>query len=598
MNGTLHLRLTHAARLIVWLIVAGTLACGSPESEPGGRGSPGVSEPAAGADGALFSNVAAETGLDFVHVNGMSGAYYFVEMMGAGCGFIDYDNDGDLDVYLLQGHPLAPGRAPDTTYVDRLYRNDLQVAPDGSRTLRFTDVTEGSRIRAGGYGFGVATGDYDNDGWIDLYVVNWGSNQLWRNNGDGTFSDVTKPSGTDDPRWSTGASFLDFDRDGWLDLVVVNYNSYTLQGDRPCFTQSGRRDYCGPDAYPFDQDRVFRNRGDGTFEDVTLEVGFTAAFGPALGVVAADFNMDGWPDVYVANDRNENQLWINRGGRRFEDQAVLAGAAVNADGLAEASMGVNAEDFDGAGGDDIFITHLNQESNTLYVNAGSSAGGILFEDRTRVSGLGASSLMYTAFGVAPLDYDNDGWLDLFIANGEVVIIPEQADRGDPLPLKQLNQLFRNLGQGRFQEVTPRTDGVFDRPDVGRGVAYGDVDNDGDTDLLVSNNNAAATLLRNEVGQRNAWLGLRLVGTAGRRDMLGARVAVVRSNGATLWRRVHTDGSYASAHDARLSVGLGDDGAYEEVRVYWPGGRVEAWEGLEVNRYHTLVEGQGRAVELR
>ncbi|MBI4512676.1 MAG: CRTAC1 family protein [Gemmatimonadetes bacterium] len=577
-------------RTIVSLALAAVLLrCGSPDSArpPSSSSAPGESR-GAPAGRPPFSDITADGGLDFVHTNGMSGRYYYVEMMGSGGALFDYDADGDLDVYAVQGHPL-PRDASQPPPTDRLYRSDFVLGADGARHPRFTDVTEESGIDARGYGMGVATGDYDNDGWTDLYVTNWGPNQLWRNNGDGTFTDVTRETGTDDPRWSAGAAFLDFDLDGWLDLVLVNYVAYTLQTDRPCYNPSGLRDYCGPETYAPERDRLFRNRGDGTFEDVTLRMGLTAAYGRALGVIAADFNLDGWPDIYVANDGQENQLWINRGGRRFEDMAVLAGAAVNAAGLPEASMGVNAADFDGDGDEDIFLTHLNRETNTLYVNLGDA----LFEDRTDPSGLGLPSYPFTGFGVAPLDYDNDGWLDLLIANGEVRMILEQAQRGVPLPLRQTNQLFRNVGRGRFQEVTPRNDPVFDLAEVSRGIAYGDVDNDGDTDVLVFNNNGPARLLRNDVGQEKPWLGLRLVGTRARRDMLGARVALIRSGAPTLWRRVHSDGSYASAHDPRVLFGLGERAAYEAVRVYWPGRKAETWEGLELNRYHTLAEGHGR-----
>ena len=458
--------------------------------------------------------------------------------------------------------------------------------------MHFTDVTSQTGLDATGYGMGAATGDYNNDGFVDLYVLNWGPNQLWRNNGDGTFTDVTRASGTDDPGWSTGASFLDFDRDGHLDLMLVNYDVYSLAADHACYATSGRRDYCGPDAYLPQKDRLFRNRGDGTFEDVTVRMGLTTAYGPALGVVTADFNDDGWMDVYVANDMQENQLWINQAGHRFVNQAVIAGAAVNGAGRAEASMGVTAADFDNDGDEDLFITHLTNETNTLYVNAGNA----MFDDRTRRAALGLPSRLFTGFGVAPLDFDNDGWLDLFVANGEVKIIPEQVERGEALSLRQRNQLFRNLGNGRFKETTPTGDGILDIAEVSRGVAYGDIDNDGDTDIVLFNNNGPTRLLRNEVGQQQSWLGLRLLGPEARRDMLGARVALLRTGAPTLWRRVHTDGSYSSAHDARVLLGLGEATAYDAVRVYWPNGSVETWNGLEVNRYHTLVEGQGKPVE--
>ncbi|MFQ5570046.1 MAG: CRTAC1 family protein, partial [Rhodothermales bacterium] len=535
----------------------------------------------------ILRDISEEVGLDFVHFNGMSGRKYFVEMTGAGGAFFDYDNDGDLDLYLVQGHPIgeATGSSEQADYRDRLYRNDL--IETGS--LHFTDVTDASRLQATGYGMGVATGDVNNDGLVDLYVTNWGGNQLWRNNGDGTFTDVTQPEVTNDVRWSTSAAFLDFDRDGWLDLMVVNYVAYSLDNEHPCYaTRSGRRDYCGPQSYEPEPDRLLRNRGDGTFEDVTLTMGMARAFGAGLGVVVADFNGDAWPDIYVANDGMENQLWINQQGQRFENQAVMSGTAVNMQGAPEASMGVVAADFDSDGDEDLFMTHLNGETNTFYANQGQG----LFEDRSRSLGLGQASWPYTAFGTGAIDYDLDGWLDLFIANGEVRIIPAQADLGDPLPLKQPNQLFRNQGGGRFEEVEGWGGAHTDLAEVSRGTAFGDVDNDGDTDVLLFNNQGPARLLRNEVGQAASWIGLYLVDEAGR-DAVGARASLVRSDGTTLWRRSHTDGSYCAAHDPRVRFGLGEDSTYEQIRVIWPDGAEEVRTGLETGTYHTLQKGRSQ-----
>ncbi|MFQ5708857.1 MAG: CRTAC1 family protein [bacterium] len=543
----------------------------------------------------ILTDVTTEVGIDFVYDNGMSGKMYFVEMMGGGGAMFDYDNDGDEDLYLAQGHLLDPAwPGPDaTTPGDRLYRNELEIRPDGTRALHFTDVTESSGLRATGYGMGVTTGDYNNDGWVDLYVLNWGDNQLWRNNGDGTFTDVTQESGTNDPNWSTAAAFLDFDRDGWLDLMIVNYVGYSFANDHPCYSPiSGGRDYCHPSSYPVAPDRLLRNRGDGTFENVTLATRVVSAYGPGLGIAVADFNGDGWPDIYVANDGRENLLWLNEEGRYFQNHAVISGTAVNNAGATEASMGVNAADFDGDGDIDLFMTHLTRETNTLYINYGMA----LFQDRTLTSGLAAASLPYTGFGTVDFDYDNDGWLDVFVANGHVGIIQEEAQRGDPFPLKQVNQFFRNLGQGRFEMISSTDDPVLGLEEVSRGAAMGDVDNDGDTDLLLVNNNGPARLLRNEVGQKQTWLGLRLVGAVTRRDMLGSRVALVRTDGSTLWRRVHVDGSYCSAHDPRVLFGLGKSGSYKAVRVYWTGGDVEEWTDLDIGQYHTLTQGTGKQLE--
>ena len=495
------------------------------------------SEPPAG--GVWFTDRAEESGIDFVHASGASGQLYVSEILGPGAALFDFDDDGDLDVYVVQGRMLGPGTAASALAggppVDRLYRNDLEVRRDGTRILRFTDVTAGSGLDGRGYGMGVAAGDVDNDGRVDLYRTALGPNQLFRNNGDGTFTDVTGQAGVGDPRWSVSASFVDLDRDGWLDLFVGNYLDHRLDAPQPeCFTRTGERDYCGPSAFASVPDRLYRNRGNGTFVDVTAAAGVAREHGAALGVAAFDADADGRTDVYVANDGEPNLLWMNRGDGTFTNGALLAGAALNDSGRTEGSMGVDAGDFDGDGDDDLFMTHLTRETNTLYVNDGLG----LFEDRTATIGLGAPSLAYTGFGTAWLDYDNDGWLDLLAVNGAVQASHQRfaggvrdapVRAGEPLPLHQPNQLFRNLGNGRFDEVTRRAGAVFELSEVSRGAAFGDIDNDGDVDVLVTNNAGRARLLINEVGNRHRWVGLRLVGGPGRRDMLGARVGVFRDD---------------------------------------------------------------------
>ncbi len=540
-------------------------------------------------------------GIDFVHFNGASGEFDISEMLGAGGALFDLDNDGDLDIYLVQGQMLGPGKTLDQALVpprgalpltDRLYRNDLEVHADGTRTLRFTDVTAASGLGVRTYGMGVATGDFDNDGWVDVYRTRLGPNQLFRNNGDGTFTDVSNQTGTGDPRWSVSASFVDVDRDGWLDLYVGNYLDHSVDDDLRCFTRTGERDYCGPRQYTPVPDRLYRNRRDGTFVDITAEAQMASEYGPALGVVAADVDGDGWADIYVANDGEPNQLWINQQDGRFRNSALLAGAALNSVGSAEGSMGVDAGDFDADGDDDLFLTHLVAETNTLYINDGSA----LFEDRTAMVGLGVPSLAYTGFGTAWFDFDNDGWLDLLVANGAVRPLEALVRATDPFPLGERNQLFRNLGTGRFEEVTGRAGAVFALSEVSRGAAFGDVDNDGDIDVLVTNNNGPVRLLINHVGQRNPWVGLRLVGGPGPRDMLGARVGVFRDKVPPLWRRARADGSYASANDPRVLVGLGEGATVSRIRVVWPSGRVEDWTDIAVGRWTTLKEGTGQRHE--
>ena len=449
----------------------------------------------------MFRDVAATSGLDFVHFNGMSGAHYFPEMMGAGGAVFDYDNDGDLDVYLVQGHMLGKDKTladalfppqDERPLLDRLYRNDCQTPAARCETLRFTDVTEASGLRADGYGMGVAAADIDNDGDIDLYVMNFGANQLWRNNGDGTFSDITASAGVDDPRWSVSASFVDIDADGLLDLYVGNYLKHDNSKQRVCRLAQRFDDYCGPLRGAGETDRLFHNHGNGVFKDISEASGITGAWGGALGISTADFDGDGRIDIYVANDGVANQLWINQGDRSFRDESLLAGVSVNKDGMAEASMGVDAADFDGDGDVDLFMTHLRQETNTLYVNDGQG----WFEDRSIAMGLASDSFTYTGFGTAWFDYDNDGWLDLLSVNGAVRKIEALLLADDPYPLHQINQLFENTGSGRYREVTRTAGPAFALSEVSRGAAFGDLDNDGDTDVVVTNNNGPVRLLEN------------------------------------------------------------------------------------------------------
>jgi hypothetical protein len=553
--------------------------------------------PNAPASGEWFVERAKETGLDFVHFNGMSGDVYYPEIMAPGVGLLDYDNDGDLDVYVVQGQMLGAGKTvtdatfpPRGTLRDHLFRNDLVVAADGKRTLRFVDVTEPSGIDIRSYGMGVAVGDFDNDGWADLYRTGLDRAVMLRNNGNGTFGDVTQKSGTDNRgRWSVPAAFVDYDRDGWLDLFVGNYLIYSLEADLDCLSVSGQPDYCPPNSYRAQPSRLFRNRGNGTFEDVTTKALTGGAYGPALGVSAADFDGDGWIDIYVGNDGQANQLWINQRNGTFKDAAFLSGSAVSGGGNAEASMGIDAGDFDNDGDEDLFITNWMAQMNVIYVNDGRGA----FEDRRGATGLGPPSLAKTGFGTAWFDYDNDSWLDLLAVNGSVAIIEAQERNKDPFPLKMPNQLYRNLGNGRFEDVSARAGKAFALSEVSRGAAFGDLDNDGDTDVAIGNAAGPLHLLMNEIGSRHHWLGLRLVGATTKRDMLGARVSILRANGSTLVRRARADGSYASANDPRVLVGLGSATEQLRVRVQWPDGTAEEWADVPIDRYTTLVQGTGK-----
>ncbi|HEX4965904.1 MAG TPA: CRTAC1 family protein [Thermoanaerobaculia bacterium] len=546
---------------------------------------------------APFVDRAAEWGLTFRYDTGSTGQLYYPEIVGGGAALFDYDNDGDLDVFLVQGTVLEPGKGaahPIASAGGRLFRNDLIVNGVRHDKPHFVDVTEASGIKASGYGMGVAAGDFDNDGWVDLYVLNFGSNQLWHNNGDGTFTDVTRAAGADDPRMSLSAAAADLDRDGWLDLYIADYVEFSIDHNVVCYAQSSRRDFCGPSSFPPTPDKLLRNRGNGTFEDLSQKSGIAAKAGRGMGVVAADFDGDGLPDVFVANDGMENFLWKNRGNLTFEEVALPAGVAVNADGKVQANMGIAAGDYDDDGDLDLFVTHLDGETNTLWVNL----GGGQFEDRTLQAGLGAPSLPFTGFGTAWIDYDNDGRQDLLAVDGAVRLIDAQAQRGDPFPYAQTHQMFHNVGGGRFTEVSREMGEPFQRAEVGRGAAFGDIDNDGDMDVLIVAANGPARLLVNEVGNRNPWLGLRLVGkppgAKGERDMLGALVEIVRKGAPALRRRAATDGSYASASDPRVLVGLGDAPEVTEVRVTWPDGKSEVFPPPPLRAYTKLLEGTGRA----
>jgi len=588
------------------LLAVGVLAdCSTDRREPGSDGSRGAGEtpasnPATGpgpdSQHDWFADRAGETGLQFVYFNGMSGEFYFPEMIPPGVGLLDYDSDGDLDVYLVQGQMLGAGKTLGRALFPpqgplplrgRLYRNDLQVHADGTRALHFADVTEQSGIDASGYGMGVATGDFDNDGCLDLYLTNLGRNQMFRNNCDGTFADVSKQSGTDDSGWGVSASFVDYDRDGWLDLYVGNYAQYDIKTDQKCTNMNGRRDYCSPSAYRAQRDRLYHNNRDGTFTDVAAKALVGGSFGPALGVVSADFNNDGWTDIYVANDGQENLLWMNQRDATFKNMGLLSGAALTADGKAEASMGVDAGDFDNDGDQDLVMTELTGQGINLYVNDGSG----VFEDQSARSELGSASLEYTGFGTAWFDFDNDSWLDILAVNGTIQALEGRSTHRFPYDQRML--LFRNLRNGRFEDVTDHAGAVFKLSQVARGAAFGDIDNDGDVDVLVGNLNAPVRLLINSIGSRNHWVGLRLVGERTPRDMLGAKVQIIRKNAPALWRRARTDGSYASANDPRVIVGLGDSTEAPGVRVVWPGGRTEKWSAVAIDRYTTLKEGSAR-----
>jgi enediyne biosynthesis protein E4 len=538
----------------------------------------------------LFEDVARQTGLDFWQFSGATGDFRLPEIMGSGAALIDYDNDGDLDVYFVQGAPTGPQGKPLVPLPEgwkpgnRLFRNNLAE----SGKLSFTDVTEAAGVGHGGFGMGVAAGDYDNDGYIDLYVTNYGHNVLFHNNGNGTFTDVTKTAGVESSGWSTSAAFIDYDRDGLLDLVVVHYLEYY---PRNCYGPDGRRDYCGPDNFGRTVTQLFRNLGHGRFEDVTSAVGLNAVRGPGLGILTGDFGSNGWPSLLLANDGAANHLWLNEAspkGRVFREAGLLRGLAYASDGRARAGMGVAAGDLYGDGGEGVVITNLPNEGFTLFQRQPRGD----YTDSTAQTGLLHFSLPYTGFGVGLLDMENRGLLDLFAANGAVLGMPDQ--QGQQFPYRQRNLLLRNLGKDKgFEDVTASAGPAFEHLEVSRAAVVGDVNNDGGMDILVTNNNGPARLLLNTAPERGHWTLVRLEGVRSNRSGYGSVVELFRKDGTSVQRWVRGDGSYLSANDPRVHFGLGEASEVDRIQVRWPAGGCDSWKQIKVDRIVTLREGSGQ-----
>ena len=522
----------------------------------------------------IFADVTSQAGIHFKHTSAATGQKYLVETMGSGCAFLDYNNDGYLDIYLVNGAPL-PGFASPQKISNALYRNNK----DGT----FTDVTASAHVGGEGiYGMGVAVGDYDNDGNEDIYVTGFGRSILYHNNGDGTFTDVTNTAGVaDEGQWAVSAAFLDYDNDGRLDLFVSNYLDYQLSNNVPCGEPSkGLRSYCHPATYRGTSNRLYHNNGDGTFTDVSRKAGIAAAVGKGMGVVAADLDGDGFMDIFVTNDTVPNFLFHNNGDGTFKEVGVFSGVAYNQDGQAKSAMGADIGDYNGDGKPDILMTALSQYGATLYQNEGDG----LFADVTSQIGLTEPTFLLGGWGVKFLDYDNDGRQDIFITNSHVM--DDIASYNDSLTYQQPDLLLENRG-GHFVDVTKGQPALL-KARVGRGVAIGDYDNDGDMDILVNNNNSAPTLLRNDGGNRNHWIKFKLVGTKSNRDGIGARVRVV-SGDLLQTDQVKGGGSYLSAHDPRLNFGLGKRETIDSVEILWPSGKVQQLKGLKANQIVTVKE---------
>jgi hypothetical protein len=525
-----------------------------------------------------FRNIAKEAGVEVQHINGASPERFLVETMSAGGLFLDYDGDGWLDLVLIDGGSLAD-RQVAARAQHRLFRN----RGDGT----FENVTASSGLRHREYGIGACAADYDNDGWIDLYVTNLGPNVLYRNNGRGAFVDVTQAAGVGSPLFSTSCAFTDVDRDGDLDLFVANYVDATADHNMFCSgsdPSDRTRMYCHPLVYKGQPDVMYRNMGNGTFTDISGEAGLGGRRGNGLGVAVADYDDDGWPDIFVANDGVPNFLYHNQGRGVFAETALLAGVAVASDGKARAGMGTDFGDYDGDGRLDLFVTNHELERHTLFRNL----GGGLFQEVTSESGIGSATLPFVGFGTAFLDYDNDADLDLAIVNGHVLTNPEKYDRGSRYAQRKL--LFRNDG-GRMTEVGRLAGPGFALEKVGRALAVGDIDRDGDLDLLVTNNGQTADLLRNDGGNRQNAILIRLVGTTSNRDGIGARLRVTAGVNTQL-REVKSGSSYLAQHDLRVHVGLGRAASVDRVEIRWPAGGTDVLRDLPANQILTIVEGKG------
>jgi hypothetical protein len=544
-----------------------------------------------------FEDVARQTGIDFWQFSGATGDMLLPEMVGSGAALIDYDNDGDMDVYLVQGYPSVPSGKPLVPVPpgwkpgNRLFRNNLKE----TGKLTFTDVTESAGVGYADKGMGVAAGDYDNDGFVDLYVTNYGHNILYHNNGNGTFTDVTATAGVASSGWSTSAAFLDYDKDGLLDLAVVHYVDFYR---RPCYMFDGKLDYCGPSPFKGTATELYHNLGNGRFKNVTDQVGLNAKVGPGLGILTGDFGPDGYPGFMVANDGAPNYLWINeQRGSQFKEAGLTHGLAFASDGKPRAGMGIASGDIYGDGGESIIVTNLPTEAFTLFQRQPNGD----FVDATEQSGLSHISLPYTGFGVGLFDMTNNGLLDMFSANGGVRSMAGDLSsnpKGDPFPYRERKLLLRNLGQGKgFEDITDAAGPALATREVSRAAVFGDVNNDGGTDILVTNNNGPARLLLNTVPNRGHWLLVHLEGTKTNRSGYGSVVEMVRMDGTSVKRWVRGDGSYLAANDPRVHFGLGNDTAVNRIQVHWLAGECESWKPTTVDTVVNLKEGTGQPCSL-
>jgi enediyne biosynthesis protein E4 len=519
------------------------------------------------------------SGITWRHVNGKSPEKYLPESTGAGCAFLDYDNDGWMDIYLVNSGK-CDFYTPEPPLRNALYRNNR----DGT----FTDVTQKAGVEAGGFGQGVAVGDYDRDGFADLYVTQYGRSILFHNNGDGTFSDVTQKAGVAAPGWASSAVWFDYDNDGLLDLFVCQFAEFSKELNKPCGVhEDGRRHYCIPKIYRPMPSWLFRNNGDGTFTDVSKSSGISSHPGKAWGVVASDINNDGWMDLFVANDTVANFLFMNDGKGKFTETGTEAGVAYSSNGLPRSGMGVDSADFNDDGWQDLFVANLDREDFAIYRNNRDGT----FDDLAIPMGIAKATRSMSGWGLKFFDYDNDGNLDLFLANGNpddlITSLHGESSYEEPLVL------FHNTGKS-FDNVSAQSGPLFSSPMSARGLALGDFDNDGAVDVLISINNGAPLLLRNKAARRNHWLGVNLIGKKSNPDGIGA--ALSYHAGDLKRKRVKVGGgSFLSSHDPRIVLGLAQHERLDWLEIKWPqpSGLVQRFTDLPVNRYITIVEGEDK-----
>ena len=553
------------SRAAPFLLLAAAMGC-APASDSE-RAAP---EPAARVP-VRFTDVTAEAGIEFVHHNGRSGRKFLPETLGSGCAFLDYDNDGRPDIFLVNSRPWSGGAGP----TSRLYRN--------AGAGRFEDVTAEAGLAHTMYGLGAAAGDYDNDGFADLYVTVLDGDRLYRNRGDGTFADVTREAGIDNARFGTSAAWVDYDLDGFLDLFVANYVQWSPEEDLWCSMDGSKKTYCTPESYSGQPSALYRNRGDGTFEDVSAAAGVGDPTSKALGIAVFDYDSDGLPDLFLANDTEPNKLYRNEGDGTFAERGVSAGVAYAEDGRARGAMGVDAADYDRSGRFHLLVGNFANEMLNLFHNEGNG----LFVDEAPTSQIGRDSLLSLTFGAFFFDYDLDGHLDIFCANGH---LDEEIEIVQPtVRFAQPPQLFRNDGSGRFDLVTD-TGADLSEPIVGRGAAYADYDGDGDLDILVTTNDGPAKLLRNDGAGANNYLRVRLQGRTANRDGLGSVISLTSASGTQV-QVVRGGSSYCSQSETVATFGLGSDPEVTSLEVRWPSGTLDTLSGLEPNRQLTLVEGR-------